>query len=155
MIELQKMSETEFNEFLILSKRNYTNDKMRANDLSKEEATEIAEADFNRYLPDGYGSPNNYLFVIKDKENNQVGHLWYVTRGPEEKRKAYIADIFLHADFRGKGYGRKTMELLEDEVKSQGLGHIGLHVFGFNTAAINLYQSLGYETTDLVMEKTL
>lgn len=47
------------------------------------------------------------------------------------------------------------MSLIEQEVTKQGLNRIGLHVFGYNKTAINLYQSLGYETTDLMMEKEL
>jgi ribosomal protein S18 acetylase RimI-like enzyme len=55
----------------------------------------------------------------------------------------------------GKGYGKKAMLLLEEKVKALGLKNIGLHVFGHNHRAIGLYQSLNYQTTNLVMEKEL
>lgn len=47
------------------------------------------------------------------------------------------------------------MLLLEEKVKKLGLKHIGLHVFGHNTAAVQLYNSLDYDTTSIMMEKAL
>ncbi|MNT97471.1 putative N-acetyltransferase YycN [compost metagenome] len=78
-----------------------------------------------------------------------------MVRGPESDRRAWIADIVVEEEYRGKGYGRRVMLLLEQEVKAMGLNKIGLHVFGFNESAIKLYQSMGYLATDLMMEKVL
>jgi ribosomal protein S18 acetylase RimI-like enzyme len=36
-----------------------------------------------------------------------------------------------------------------------GINSIRLHVFGYNHSAIAMYQKLGYETTNLQMEKKL
>jgi ribosomal protein S18 acetylase RimI-like enzyme len=155
MIKLRNMLESEFEIFTKLSKANYTRDKIKANGLTQEEAESVAEADFARILPDGFASKDNYLFMIVDKQEESVGHLWFVIRGAEDNRKAFLADIFLSEKARGKGYGRRAMICLEEEVQKLGLKHIGLHVFGFNERAIGLYLSLGYLTTDLVMEKTL
>lgn len=47
------------------------------------------------------------------------------------------------------------MLILEEEVKARGLDLIGLHVFGFNETAIGFYRSLGYQVTNLMMEKQL
>jgi ribosomal protein S18 acetylase RimI-like enzyme len=155
MLTFKAMSEQEYLEFRKLSMNNYKDDKIRANGLTNEEAQKIAEADFNRYLIDGFHTKDNFLFVLVDEFQHSIGHLWYVVRGAEDNKKAFIADIFLHSDYRGKGYGRQAMELLESHVKDQGLSAIGLHVFGFNEAAIGLYKKLGYQTTDLVMEKSV
>ncbi len=149
------MSEEEFGEFVPFSRSAYAEDKMRANNLTKEEADKIAHADFERYLPDGFKTKDSYLNVVTDDEETYLGHLWFVVRGEKGSRKAFIADIQMNIEHRGKGFGRKAMLLLEEEVKKYGATHIGLHVFGFNSGAIHLYQSLNYETTDLVMEKKI
>jgi len=47
------------------------------------------------------------------------------------------------------------MLLLETEMKARGVKRVGLHVFGFNMTAINLYESLAFETTNRQMEKEL
>lgn len=154
MLRLKKMNEIEFDAFYTLSQSNYIQDKMRANGLSFEEAQKIAKMDFDRYLPSGLLSPDNFLFYLMSGEGH-VGHLWYVTRGSELNKKAFVADIFLNESARGKGYGRAAMTLLIEQAVAQDCKSIGLHVFGFNEVAIHLYKKLGFEVTDLMMEKSL
>jgi ribosomal protein S18 acetylase RimI-like enzyme len=155
MLELIKMTKEEFDKFLMTSKANYRQDKIRANSLSDEDAEKIANDDFDRFLPAGYLSKDNFLNMILDSGKNPVGYLWYLIRGAENNKKAFIADILIYKEYRGKGFGRETMLLLEERVKEQGLSSIGLHVFGFNETATKLYNSLNYQVTDLVMEKKL
>lgn len=154
-MKLHKMTPADFNAWSVLNKRDYAADKMKANRLTEAEANEIAERDFGRLLPDGLDSADNYLFTVQDDELGRVGYLWFGARGAADNRKAYIYDIVIDETHRGKGFGKRTMGLVEDEVKKLGISEIGLHVFGFNTAAIRLYKSLGYETTDLMMAKLL
>lgn len=149
------MTKPEFKEFKKQSMINYANDKIQANGLTRKEAEKVAEEDFKRFLPGGFSSKNNFLFILVDSNEKSIGHLWYLIRGSDNNQKAFIADIFLNENSRGKGYGRQAMTLLEEHVSSQKINRIGLHVFGFNEAAIHLYKSLNYITTDLVMEKTL
>lgn len=154
-MKLVLMTESEFNFWAPRSRSSYAQDKMKANSLTKPEADKIALDDFNRLLPDGLQSKDNFLCAVKNGDEKNVGFAWYCIRGAEDNRRAFICDILIEEQNRGKGFGRKAMLLIEEEVKKQGLSRIGLHVFGFNKTAINLYQSLGYLTTDLVMEKSL
>lgn len=155
MIKFVEMTEEEFQKFEASSKENYKKDKIKANDLTEQEAEKIANDDFARFLPHGYTSKDNFLFTVIDSRENPVGYLWYVIRGAEDNRKAFIADILIYENYRGRGFGKKAMLLLEDHVKEQGLDSIGLHVFGFNERATSLYKSLDYQITDLVMVKKL
>ena len=149
------MTASEFGSFSTQSKTNYVNEKMKANGISEAEAQAVADADFARILPDGFHSKDNFLFTLVNENLADVGYLWYCIRGSPNNRKAFIADILVRENFRGKSYGRAAMLLLETHVSSQGLKHIGLHVFGFNDIAQKLYLSMGYQITDLVMEKSL
>lgn len=148
------MTKRDFETFIKISKSEYKKDKMRANGFTEEEANKIVAEDFERFLPNGFESEDNFFFKVL-KNETQIGYLWYLIRGASNNRKAFIADILIYEEFRGKGFGKKTMLLLEEEVKRQDLKHIGLHVFGYNEKAIKLYQSLNYQTTDLVMEKEI
>ena len=152
-MRLTKMSDQEYQFWATRSKVNYAEDKKRANNYTDQEAAEIAEKSFRQLLPDGLNSKDNYLFAMKCDDGSVVGYLWFGVNGAQENRKAFIYDIIVEEEHRGKGYGRKAMLLAEEEAKKLGLKEIGLHVFGFNKTAINLYESLGYETTDLVMAK--
>ena len=149
------MSETEYNAWAPRSRESFAADKMRANDLTKAEADKVALEAFNRLLPDGLNSKDNFLFAARDEKQNTLGFVWFCLRGEEDNKRAFICDVIIDEPYRGKGYGRQLMLLVEQEVKAKGLSRIGLHVFSFNETAIRLYRSLGYITTDLTMEKDL
>jgi ribosomal protein S18 acetylase RimI-like enzyme len=152
-VKLIPMIESEFVIWLEKSKANYRDENIK-NGMTTEEAQKKSDEDYSRYLPDGLASADHYIFSIKVK-GEWVGTLWFGVRGPSENRKAFIFDIVLNDSAKGLGHGKKALTLLEDEVKKMGLKHIGLHVFGHNTIARNLYTGLGYEITNLHMEKVL
>jgi ribosomal protein S18 acetylase RimI-like enzyme len=154
-MKITPMSEAEYNVWAPRSLAGYAADKMKAHSLTKEEADKIAQSAFERLLPDGFKSKDNFLFTLKDEKHNLAGFSWFVARGRDDNRCAFIYDIVIEEAYRGKGYGRQLMVFMENEAKKMGLKRIGLHVFGFNKTAIGLYQSLGYETIDLVMDKGL
>ena len=47
------------------------------------------------------------------------------------------------------------MLTLETTVKPLGANHIDLNVFGDNTVAVHLYESLGYQPTAILMRKDI
>ncbi|WP_346426683.1 GNAT family N-acetyltransferase [Streptomyces sp. YIM 130001] len=63
--------------------------------------------------------------------------------------------MVIDADQRGQGFGRAAMVLGEEYARAQGAHTLGLSVFGFNTGARGLYESLGYETTSVKLHKRL
>ncbi|QDK41973.1 GNAT family N-acetyltransferase [Bacteriovorax stolpii] len=150
---LVPMNEAEYVIWRAKSETNYR-DEIVKNGATLAEAQKKADEDFARLLPHGLKSKDQYIFSIKDN-NDWVGTLWLGVKGAPDNRKGYIYDIVLNEETRGKGIGKKAMILLEDEVRKLGLHHIGLHVFGHNKVARSLYESLGYEITNLNMEKTL
>lgn len=154
-MKLIPMTESDYAFWQPRSIENYIQEKMKANALTRAEAEEIGKADFKRILPDGLGSKDNYLFKMKGDGPDALGYLWYCVRGPQDNRRIFICDIMVEEKYRGKGYGKMAMLQAEEGAKALGIKKMGLHVFGYNKTAIGLYQSLGYLTTDLVMEKSL
>jgi len=53
----------------------------------------------------------------------------------------------------GNWQASEAMRALEGKVKELGLNKISLHVFAHNSAAIRLYEKVGYEVTNLFMAK--
>jgi GNAT superfamily N-acetyltransferase len=149
------MDQAEFDSWSVDSRDRYARDKMKANGLTSAEAKDIAQKDFDRILPDGLRSKDNYLYCLVSESEVTVGYLWYCLRGAENNRMAWLCEIVLKPEFRGKGYGKSAMQLFEEDVKVKGVGKTGLHVFSFNEPAVKLYKSMGYSTTDLSMQKSL
>lgn len=154
VVSLVKMSVEEFSVWCTRSIENYRDENIK-NGMTHAEAQKKSDDDFGRLLTDGVKTVDQHIFAIKEDGSKWIGTLWFGVRGPSDNRKAFIYDIILDDETRGKGYGKLAMQLLEAEVKKIGLRHIGLHVFGHNKIARGLYEKLGYETTDLNMEKTL
>lgn len=153
-MELFTLSDSEFGFWKERSIREYTLETMRGNGLTAAEAEEKAKADFNRLLPEGLSTKDHYIFSLKDK-GELIGYIWFCERGAIDNRKAYLCDIVVEENKRGMGHGKKAMLILEEKVRDLGLKHIGLHVFGHNLRAQELYKKLGYGITNIVMEKVL
>ena len=56
-----------------------------------------------------------------------------------------LRDIEIKKEFRGKGYGRESMNILELKIKEMNIFTIGLHVFWHNEIACSLYNKIGYK----------
>jgi ribosomal protein S18 acetylase RimI-like enzyme len=119
-----------------------------------EEAQQRAEDTHAELLPDGVATPKHHLFAAR-AENRRVGVIWFAERDEASGPLAYVYDVRVDADQRGKGYGRAVMEAVEAEVRKLGLSKIQLHVHGGNTTARALYGSAGYAETNVVMLKRL
>jgi len=68
---------------------------------------------------------------------------------------AWIYDISIDEEHRGKGYGRALLNGLEQVAREHGLESIGLNVFAGNDYARRLYERAGYEPTSIHMSKRL
>ena len=117
----------------------------------------IAEADANiernqqTISPNGVIAPGQKMFrAVLDGEH--IGNLWLAER---EAGDWFVYDIEVFVDFRGRGLGRETMLLAEEYARAHGATKLGLSVFGFNTSARSLYESLGYSIVAMSMSKAL
>jgi ribosomal protein S18 acetylase RimI-like enzyme len=130
-----------------------------------EEAGALARsvAEFHRYLPDGLATPGQFLFsILPPAEAGQpvvpVGVIWFGERAPRPgpgQRRGWIYDLYIEPEHRRRGYARQAMRVLEAEARARGFSYLGLHVFGANHGARALYESLGYEVTNVNMGKNL
>ena len=154
-MRLVPMTQAEYDRWIEQSIKDYAEDKVRAGTWQPADALDRSAADHKQLLPDGLQSKGQHLYTLEDEAaGKKVGMIWFaeVNWG---KPLAFIYDIVVDADQRGKGYGKQAMLALEDKVRELGVDRIGLHVFGFNTVARDLYLKVGYEITDYNMEKKL
>jgi ribosomal-protein-alanine N-acetyltransferase len=59
--------------------------------------------------------------------------------------EAHILNLCVNAHFRCRGVGRRMLEYLVERARTAGMAEAFLEVRPSNTAAIRLYQSMGFE----------
>ena len=151
MVKLQPLQQEDFERFLAHGIRNYAEDHVRNGDWPAEGALERSRKEFERYLPDGIQSKDQYLYAITDDSENKLGVLWVQIKD----RKAFILDFEIDETFRGKGYGKQALLAMDEKLKSMDVESVRLHVFGDNIVAQELYKKVGFQITDIHMSKKL
>lgn len=64
----------------------------------------------------------------------------------------YIEDIYVKDKFRGKGYGKKAFNFLEEIARNEGCGRMEWTCLHWNKKAINFYNVAGaHQMTDWIL----
>jgi ribosomal protein S18 acetylase RimI-like enzyme len=154
MSKLIPMTQIEYEVFLERTIPEYAADKVRAGHWAESEALERSRKEFEGELPQGLQTKNNYLYTLHDGKD-AVGLIWMRANVDRPTNDGFISELYVEEKFRGKGYGKQIMLLIEEKARELGLKAIGLHVFGSNKIAQNLYKAVGYEITSVNMSKAL
>lgn len=153
MLDFKPMSRDEFSAYWKYSVGSWKRDMDNAGLIEKGISYEKAEEYVKKFLPNGIDSPGHHLMhIVDDKET--VGSIWFEIRD-RGVREAYLWDIIINENYRGKGYGTNAMRRLEQFIKKEGAERISLNVFGSNTVARNLYVKMGYHEAAITMIKYL
>lgn len=154
-LRLRPLREDEFDAYVEHGRADYARDLHENGGIPRDRAEAKADADWRRLLPNRLASPGQFLFAVEDADTGErVGDLWFAERETEfDGKGAFVYSIEIFEGFRGRGFGRETMQLLEAEVRGRGLSRISLNVFGGNEVARSLYRSLGYAETAVWMAK--
>lgn len=156
MIKLVHMNETDFDAFQEHAIVDYAQDKVKAGNWTAEDSLERSRQAFQKLLPEGVSSPGQHLFsIVEDETGEKVGMIWFAATSWDGIPFAFIYDFVIYPQFRRRGYGRQALQAVEAEVKAVGYHRIGLHVFGHNQAAFDLYEKSGYQVTNINMAKEI
>ncbi|MFI6850340.1 GNAT family N-acetyltransferase [Kitasatospora sp. NPDC050467] len=120
-----------------------------------EDAYRHADESMAHSFPSGAPRPGHVVLDVVDGTGAAVGYLWIGPGTSDDAGAWWVWDIAIDADERGRGFGRMAMVLGEEYARAQGAHTLGLSVFGFNTGARGLYESLGYETASVKTLKRL
>jgi ribosomal protein S18 acetylase RimI-like enzyme len=149
MVKLEPLQQDDFDHFLEREIHSYAEDHVRNGNWPAHGALERSRKEFEHYLPDGIHSPNQYLWSILNEENRKIGILWVQVK----EGKAFIFDFVIDETYRGKGYGKQSLQAMDERLKSMGAQSVALHVFGDNIPAQELYKKAGFEITGIHMKK--
>lgn len=153
-LRLRPMTDEEFAAFRARAVRDYATDKVAAGEWAPERAEDLAEAQTDSLLPRGRETPGMLLLMAESDEAGPVGYAWLALESPDVSC-AWIHDIAIDEEQRGRGYGRALLTGLEDAARERGAESIGLNVFAGNDAARRMYEKAGYRATSVHMAKRL
>jgi ribosomal protein S18 acetylase RimI-like enzyme len=109
-------------------------------------------------FPDEEQQPHQRIFILEAANSGEaVGHVFWAPRQAPGTTtgRAYLYDLFVAERFRGRGLGRRALELVEGDARSEGPPGIDLNVWGGNDVARGLYRSAGYDERAVFMSKEL
>jgi GNAT superfamily N-acetyltransferase len=148
------MTQAEYDAWRGQSVADYAVEIARSRDLDPESAAAQSAGEFAQLLPDGIASAGMHLWtaVVDDEP---VGMGWIELRQRASGVSAWIYDISVEADHRGRGLGRGLLDALHAAARDLGATSMALNVFGDNPTAIRLYETSGYTVTAQQMKKEL
>lgn len=128
---------------------------LREGGVPAEEVEQRAADAFDALLPQGAFTPHAALRVLV-YEGEDVGVVWVeLEKSPRKDADSYVYEVEVDEAHRGRGHGRTLMLAAEGEALEAGARVLGLHVYAYNTPALNLYASLGYRTVEIHYFKPL
>ena len=142
MVRLTPMNNGEADSWLSTSVVEYANGLMKTRDMSKDEATPLAEETLQKLLPNREATPGHIFSWITDSEA-RIGRLWYGP-SPTDDMALYIYDISIDEGAQGRGFGGEVLDLVAELATDKGLSAVELNVFGDNAGARRLYERKGF-----------
>jgi ribosomal protein S18 acetylase RimI-like enzyme len=154
MSKLTPMTQPEFDAYFEYLVPNYAADNVRAGYWSEDEALEKSRKQTMLLLSDGLQTKGHYLYTLYDGDE-AVGMIWLRAELDRPVKSGFIFDVEIKEEFRGRGYGKQAMLLIEEKARELGIQRMGLHVFAYNDVAKKLYEGIGYKVSSLNMLKEL
>jgi len=84
---------------------------------------------------------NGFLYFLINSNHDPAGYIGVL---PQDGQ-LFLSKLYLRLPERGKGYGSKALEFVEQLATEKGLEKISLTVNRHNTATVNIYKKLGFE----------
>lgn len=120
-------------------------------------ADEIRQADLPILRAALAGTPPDQLLLLAEEAGVVLGFVYVVTNRDyfSGEAHAYVEDLAISPDARGKGVARALMQAAEDWTREQGHHRIRLAVWYQNERARGLYEHLGYQPETMYYIKEL
>ncbi len=153
MVHLEPKSGSDVAAWLTTMWTDYREQLLGAGFTQRDASLNIERIKANLFV-DGVPNGDQRLFDVLD-DGARVGSLWLAKTDDPSAHEWFIYDVVIEPEFRGRGFGRSTMQAAEDYVRGQGGTRLSLNVFGPNVVARSLYESMGYSVLTVGMGKDL
>ncbi|MDQ3856086.1 MAG: GNAT family N-acetyltransferase [Chloroflexota bacterium] len=151
MSSLRPMTHDEFDRFRAASMESYAHERARNLGTSVEEERAQAARQYAQILPNGFQTEGHLFWKLVADNGDAVGDLWVYREA--DSSHAFLFVIEIAEEHRGKGRGKRALQLIESQLRPAGVSRIGLNVFADNDIARSLYEQAGYRVTNLNMQK--
>ena len=120
-------------------------------------AGEIRQADLPILRAALASTPLDQFLHVAEDDGRILGFVYAVTNRDyfTGELHAYVEDLAIAPDARGKGVARELMEAVEDWTRAQGYRRIRLAVWAQNERARGLYEHLGFRPETMYYIKEL
>jgi ribosomal protein S18 acetylase RimI-like enzyme len=153
MFRIEPMDERTYSAWRAASQREYAAEKVKAGNWKAQDAERLAAEAFDALLPNGRDTGDHEIRAMVNDAGERVGHVWWTLEDREAGRVAFIYDIAVDPNHRRRGYARLALAEIQTWAREHGCAGVMLHVFGYNTPARELYRSVGFEETNVIMLK--
>ena len=152
-VTLQAMSPEDIGPWLEQSRADHIADRVDTGE-DPETAGRTTNAASDRLFPGGLPAPGQFVFLVTE-DGLPVGSVWIGAGQDGPPDVWFLWSIEIDVAARGHGLGRQAVRLVEDFARKSGATKLELNVFGNNSVARALYESLGYRITTIQMSKLL
>lgn len=153
-LRLRPMTTDELPAYIARLEVEYAAELNESTGVTAEAAQEESRQSTIDSFPEGQVAPNEHVWVAEDASGTRVGVLWLAHREPgTPKEHAWVYDIEVDEARRGEGWGRKLLDLAEEQTRALGLTSLRLNVFGQNKVARELYRTQGFAESRVTMVK--
>jgi ribosomal protein S18 acetylase RimI-like enzyme len=155
-VDVRPMSRAEFDRWQSDVVADFAQEQVTAGNWTPDEALRRSEEANRAFLPQGMDTPDMVFLLGVLADGTPIGRLWIGLTHPRGVAHcAYLYDIEVVAEHRGRGLGRALLTAAERTARERGAHALELNVFGYNTTALNLYATSGYRVTTQQMRKDL
>jgi ribosomal protein S18 acetylase RimI-like enzyme len=152
-VTLQPMSPEDIGPWLAQSKADHMADRVDTGE-DPEAARRTTDAVSERLFPGGVPAAGQFVFVVTE-DAIPVGSVWIGAGQDGPPDIWWLWSIEIDVAARGHGLARQAIRLAEEFARQRGATKLELNVFGNNTVARGLYESLGYRILTIQMSKVL
>ncbi len=146
-VRLLPLDDGEYREFAEVQVAEHADQEHRAGFWSKEEARARSREESADLLADMLRARGHRFFKAVNPDGERVGWVW---EGPPPAalglvNHRWLYQITVESRHRGRGYGRAMLTALEAMLAAEGVENLRLNVYTWNSVAMSLYRSSGYE----------
>lgn len=148
------MTSEEYEAWTTSEVESYAKELVEVSGIDIAEARRRSAEEIGALLPQGLETEGMHLLRVLDSSGQPVGMLWLGAH-PRRPGAGWVYDLVIDEARRGSGHGRAAMLAAEDVARAQGWTALSLNVFGRNSVARRLYESLDFEIDSIAMTKEL
>jgi ribosomal protein S18 acetylase RimI-like enzyme len=153
-VRLEPMNDDQFAEYVDLVRQQEAQGRAHAMISPPQEAQQAADELAATMLANRTDDAHRFLVGVGDS-GSVVGRLWFKLEERPDGLHSVGYDFSVNEELRGAGYGRAMLAAMRRFHLDHGARSMSFIVYGYNTRAKKLYESIGYEVTQVQLRKKL